>query len=142
MKAGLPLGALFLIGAAPAAAPDGAIIVDVSGVRSDKGLVRVSVCPRANFLGNCPWFASVPAQKGEVTLAVPGVPSGRYAVQAFHDEDGDGKLGRNWMGIPREGIGFSNDAMAHLTYPRFSVAGFDHGSVTQHVTVKVRYFLG
>ena len=141
MRIGLALLAPVLIGAAPLP-PDGAIVVDVSGVRSDQGQVRVSVCPREKFLGDCPWFASAPAHKGDVSVTVPGVPPGRYAVQAFHDADGDGKLARNWIGIPREGVGFSNDAMAHLTYPRFSVAGFDHKSATQHVAVRVRYFLG
>jgi uncharacterized protein (DUF2141 family) len=134
------LFAPFLIAAA-SPPPNGAITVDVSGVRSDKGQVRVSVCPREKFLGDCPWFASAPAHTGVVSVTVPDIPPGRYAVQAFHDADGDGKLARNWMGMPREGIGFSNDAMAHLTYPRFSVAGFDHTAAAQHIAVTVRYFL-
>lgn len=138
---GLALAALPLIGAAPAA-PDGAIIVDVTGLRSDQGMVRVSVCPRASFLGDCPWFASAPAHAGAVSVFLPAIPPGRYAVQAFHDADGDGKLARYWFGLPREGVGFSNDAMAHVTIPRFSVAAFDHKAAAQHVAVTVRYFLG
>jgi uncharacterized protein (DUF2141 family) len=142
LKRGLPLAALLLIGAAPPADPAASITVEVSGVRSATGMVRVSVCPRNLFLGNCPWSASAPAHNGVVTVVVPDVPPGRYAVQAFHDADADSKLARNWIGIPREGIGFSNDAMAHLTYPRFSIAAFDHGVAAQHVAVTVRYFLG
>ena len=142
MRIWLPLAALLLTSAAPAADPAGAIIVEVSGVRAATGMVRVSVCPRDLFLGNCPWSASAPAHNGIVTVVVPDVPPGRYAVQAFHDADSDSKLARNWIGIPREGIGFSNDAMAHLTYPRFSVAAFDHGTAAQHIAVTVRYFLG
>ena len=140
LKIGAALCIPLLVGAAPPPA-DRAIVVDVSGVRSDKGMVRVSVCPRAQFLGDCPWFASAPAHPGLVSVTVPDVPAGRYAVQAFHDADGDGKLARYWFGLPREGIGFSNDAMAHITYPRFSVAAFDHATATQHVAVRVRYFL-
>lgn len=135
----LLLGLLPLLGNVP---PNASIEVSVSGVRSAQGMVRVSVCPKANFLGNCPWTASVPAHTGAVTLIVPDVPPGHYAVQAFHDVDGDNRLGRNWIGVPREGIGFSNDAMAHLTYPRFSIASFDHGAARQHIAVTVRYFLG
>jgi uncharacterized protein (DUF2141 family) len=134
------LAALPLIAAAPAA-PGGAIIVDVAGVRSDQGMIRVSVCPRAKFLGDCPWFASAPAHAGAVSVTLPDIPPGRYAVQAFHDADGDGKLARYWFGLPREGVGFSNDAMAHITLPRFSVAAFDHPAAAQHVAVTVRYFL-
>ena len=141
MRIALALLAPLAIGAA-SPPPSGAIVVDVSGIRSAQGMVRVSVCPRDKFLGNCPWSASAPAHNGIVSVVVPDVPPGRYAVQAFHDADSDSKLERNWIGIPREGIGFSNDAMAHLTYPRFSVAAFDHGATAQHIAVTVRYFLG
>jgi uncharacterized protein (DUF2141 family) len=140
-RVGLSLAALLLIGAAPAIDPAGSITVEVSGVRAATGMVRVSVCPRKLFLGDCPWSGSAPAHGGVVMVVVHDVPPGRYAVQAFHDADADGKLARNWMGIPREGIGFSNDAMAHLTYPRFSVAAFEHGATAQHIPVTVRYFL-
>jgi uncharacterized protein (DUF2141 family) len=135
----LPVAALLLIADGPPAAP---IEVNVAGVRSAEGVVRVSVCPQANFLKECPWFATAPAHTGIVTVIVHGVPPGHYAVQAFHDADGDGKLATNWIGIPREGVGFSNGAMSHLTLPRFSVAAFDHGTVAQRVPVTVRYFLG
>ncbi|WP_116091146.1 DUF2141 domain-containing protein [Sphingomonas crusticola] len=124
------------------AAAGGPIEVDVSGLRSAQGFVRVSVCPKNLFLKVCPWSASVPAHAGEVKVVVEGVPPGQYAVQAFHDADADNKLGQNWIGIPREGIGFSNDAMGHLTLPRFSVAAFDHGPARQRIAVTVRYFLG
>jgi uncharacterized protein (DUF2141 family) len=134
---------VLLIANGPPAPVSGAPIeVDISGVRSAQGSVRVMICPRELFLGECPWSGSVPARIGQVTVIVPGVPPGRYAVQAFHDADNNGKLRRNWLGMPREGIGFSNDAMAHMTYPRFSVAGFDHGSTPQRIAVIVRYFLG
>jgi uncharacterized protein (DUF2141 family) len=145
LRIGLAFGAPLLISAAPISPPPaiagGAIVVDVTGVRSNKGMIRVSICPRAKFLGDCPWFASVPAREGQVSVTVPDVPAGRYAVQAFHDADGDGKLARYWFGLPREGVGFSNDAMAHIAIPRFSVAAFDHGAAAQHIAVTVRYFL-
>ncbi len=142
MKTWTTLIATLMASAAAAAEPGASITVEVSGVRAATGMVRVSVCPHDLFLGNCPWSASAPAHGGIVTVVVPDVPPGRYAVQAFHDADSDSKVARNWIGIPREGIGFSNDAMAHLTYPRFSVAAFDHGTTAQHVAVTVRYFLG
>ncbi|WP_420138650.1 DUF2141 domain-containing protein [Sphingomonas sp.] len=130
---------LLLTAAAPAEAP---IEVTVSGVRSAQGLVRVMVCPKETFLKACPWSASTSAKVGQVTVVVNGVPPGNYAVQAYHDADSNNKLDQNWIGIPREGIGFSNDAMSHLMRPRYSVAAFDHGTARQHIAVKIRYFLG
>ena len=135
----LPATFILLTGNAPANAP---IEVDVTGIRSTAGLVRVSICPEDRFLKPCAWTASSPAHPGIVTLIVNNVPPGRYAVQAFHDANGDGQLAQNWFGLPREGIGFSNDAMAKLRRPRFSIAAFDHGAAPQRIAVTVRYFLG
>ena len=116
--------------------------VAVSGVRSAAGRIVVDVCPEKNFLGPCPLSATVPAQKGRVVVVVRGVPPGRYAIQAYHDANGNGDLDRGLFGIPKEGIGFSNDAMPRLMRPRFGTAAFDHGRDPQHLDVTLRYFLG
>lgn len=38
------------------------------------------------------------------------LPFGEYAIKLFHDENGDGKMDRNMLGIPSEDYGFSNNA--------------------------------
>ncbi len=122
--------------------PNSAVEVVISGIRSDQGLVHVDVCPEANFLDSCPYSVDLPAQLGTMTVTVPGIPPGRYAVQAYHDANANHKVDQNFIGIPKEGIGFSNDAMAHLKKPKWTVAAFDHGSVLQRIPVTLRYFLG
>ncbi len=82
------------------------------------------------------------AHKGVVTVVVRGVPPGRYAVQAFHDANANGELDQGIFGIPKEGIGFSNDAMARLVRPKFAVAAFDHRAEPQRIAVTLHYFLG
>jgi uncharacterized protein (DUF2141 family) len=60
----------------------------VTGVRNDRGHVRVAVCGPADFLHpKCPYFTRVPARAGQVRARVSGVPAGRYAAEAFHDEN-------------------------------------------------------
>jgi uncharacterized protein (DUF2141 family) len=130
--------------AAPAGAPVSGndIEVVVTGIRSAQGLVHVDVCPEARFLNSCPYTAEVPAKAGVVTVVLRNVPPGRYAVQAFHDANANHDLDQNFIGIPKEGIGFSNDAMPRLMRPKFKVAAFDHGASPQRIPVTVRYFLG
>ena len=120
----------------------GTIEVTVADIRSSQGRVHVDVCPEASFLKACPWTAVLPAQRGTMTILVRGVPPGRYAVQAFQDANANGELDQGIFGIPKEGVGFSNDAMARLVRPKFTVAAFDHGSEPQRIAVKLRYFLG
>jgi uncharacterized protein (DUF2141 family) len=68
-----------------------------------------------------------------------GVPSGRYAVAAFHDEDGDRKL-KKLMGMPREGYGFSNDARpSTFGPPKFPAAAFDFDGKAKRITVRIHY---
>ena len=135
---------LLLAAAALAAAPAGEAVIEVTitGIRSDKGQIHVDVCPEATFLKACPYTVVVPAKPGTVSVIVRGVPPGRYAVQAFHDANANGELDLGMFSIPKEGIGFSNDAMAKLQRPKFSVAAFDHGTSPQHVPITLRYFLG
>ena len=44
---------------------------------------------------------------GEISLVFHDVPAGTFAVMVFHDRVGDGKLKRNFLGIPTEPYGFS-----------------------------------
>ena len=53
------------------------------------------------------------------------VPYGSYAVSMLHDENEDGKLNTNFMGIPKEGIGFSNDPRIIKGTPSFEKTCFE-----------------
>lgn len=53
------------------------------------------------------------------------VPDGTYAIKAFYDVDGDQKLGANFLGIPTEPYGFSNNARGTFAPPGFDKAVFD-----------------
>ncbi len=118
-----------------------AVQVTVTNVRSDRGHVRVAVCPRAGFLQpNCAWHAFAPAHVGSVVVVVPGVPPGVYAVQAFLDENDDGKINRSLLGIPKEGMGFSRDAPMRFGPPSFDDAAVRVGADGAAVSLRLRYF--
>lgn len=106
--------------------------IELTGIESGRGLVRAAVCNRTTFTTkHCPFAAAVPAQAGTVTIRVDGIPAGRYAVQAYHDEDGNGQLRRGLFGIPAEAIGFSRDARVRMSAPAFEDAAID---ITEPVT--------
>jgi uncharacterized protein (DUF2141 family) len=108
---------------APWAAHGAEVRVTVTGVRNGRGHVLVALCGEADFLKpHCPWQARAPAQPGAVQVLLAGVPPGIYAAEAFHDENDNGALDRNFFGMPEEGMGFSNDAPMRFGPPRFSAA--------------------
>lgn len=67
----------------------------------------------------------VPVGGDSASTVVPGLKPGRYAVRAFHDVDGDGKMGTNPFGIPTEPFGFSNDARGAFGPAEWSDAAFE-----------------
>lgn len=137
------IAAALIAGAAPAAGPDGTLVIAVTNVRSSVGRVRADVCAERAFLKDgCPHAAEAPAVAGTTTLTVRGLPPGRYAVQLFHDENGNGKVDRALFGIPKEGVGFSNDAPIRLGPPKFAAAAIDVAPGTRTIAVRMRYFSG
>lgn len=64
----------------------------------------------------------VPLTGGAAQVVFTGLASGRYAVKLFADENGDGKLDKNLLGLPTERYGFSNDAKGTMGPPAFDAA--------------------
>lgn len=58
-------------------------------------------------------------------LVFRGLPAGNYAVSLFHDENGNGQMDRNVIGLPLERYGFSRDARATMGAPTFADAAFE-----------------
>lgn len=143
---GLALSAALLPSASPGAAPPppdaNVLTIAVSNVRNATGHVRVDLCLQGQFLtDHCGWHGEAAAHPGTTTVTVTGVPAGRYAVQAYHDENDNHDVDRAFLGIPKEGIGFSNDAPASFGPPSWDKARFDMtGSAT--IRLKMRYMLG
>ena len=67
------------------------------------------------------------------------VPAGTYALVVLHDENMNGRIDYNWLGIPREGYGFSNDAHGTLGAPSFQQAAFVYDGKTLDLSVSLRY---
>lgn len=80
----------------------------------------------------------IQAKVPEVTLLFEDIPEGRYAVAVFHDKNLNGRLDKNFLGIPREGFGFSRDAPARFGPPAFKAAAFDFNS-SLVLKIKLRY---
>jgi len=113
--------------------------VVVANVRNAKGDVLVAVCSERTFLQeHCEYNGRVKAGIGEV-LVVLEVPPGTYAVQAYHDEDRNTEVTLNALGLPVEGLGFSNDAPFRFSAPRYRDAAFQVGPMGGRIRLTLRY---
>ncbi len=111
------------------------VTFEVTGVHSDTGDIRVSLCgdTKAPFPGGCVTYSGKQAAKRGDTLVVtiPGVAPGRYAVQAFHDENGNGR-----PDIPPEGFAFGNGAAFP---PTFDAAAIVVGDGDTRAKLEMQY---
>jgi uncharacterized protein (DUF2141 family) len=112
----------------PAAAGLHTLTVVVENVNNQDGNIGVLV-----FNSTKGWpedrFAAlrdivVSAHPGTVTVTVPGLPSGDYAVAIAHDVNKNHKLDKNLFGVPKEQWGMSNNPHATIKAPSFSTAKF------------------
>jgi len=79
----------------------------------------------------------VPSSKARCDFE--GIPPGTYALVVLHDENMNGKVDTNWIGIPKEGYGFSNDAKASFSAPSFQDASFLYDGQMLEMTINLHY---
>jgi uncharacterized protein (DUF2141 family) len=134
--------AAFLYAAALTAASAADLTLTVSGVQNANGTVAAGVFNSAsNFPRAGQAFASfrMKAAKGDVSFTVHNLPPGKYAAVAFHDENDNGTLDVDPLGVPTEGYGVSNDARNADGPPVYAKAAFDVAEPHKSVTVKLAY---
>jgi uncharacterized protein (DUF2141 family) len=119
----------------PAQSPNtGTLTVRVVGARNASGEIRVALFQNAEgFPGDASKaLRTQPAQIDPQTLSAKvsftGIPQGVYAVSVFHDENGNGKFDRNFVGIPKEAYGASNNPPKKMRPPTFDEAKFSLSS--------------
>lgn len=91
--------------------------IKIINLKNDNGLISLELLDANN--------QSVKSAKENIkekkcTILIDNLVDGKYAIRFIHDENSNGKLDTNWMGIPTEGYGFSNDA-----YGTFGPKDFD-----------------
>ncbi len=67
------------------------------------------------------------------------IKPGNYAIAVIHDENHNGELDTNWLGIPKEGYGFSSDAEISLSAPSFSDAEFSYEGGDLQISIDLNY---
>jgi uncharacterized protein (DUF2141 family) len=114
------------------------IQLTIVGLDNDIGDVKVGLFDSAeSFDGKTKEKFSgaiIKVENKKAQYVFTNVPYGDYAIKLFHDEDGDDDVDTNFLGIPTESYGFSNNAKGLFGPPSFEKAKF----VVSSDTVKVQ----
>ena len=133
--------AALLLGTATTGALAADLTVSVSGVRDASESIRIALyADAATFRheSDARQVLTLPAAKGTVSGVFHDLPPGRYAVLAYHDENGNGKLDMTLGMFPDEGWGLSNDPTV-IGPPRFEASAFEVSEPESAITVPLHY---
>lgn len=117
------------------------LVIKFSGMTSSNGNIKVAICNseqnykdhRSPFIGK-----DVPIKNNTAVFEIEDIPSGEYAVKAFHDEDANDDLNTNFLGIPIEDYGFSNNARGIFGPPSWNEAKFNLSSETSVIEIIIK----
>ncbi|MBW4636545.1 MAG: DUF2141 domain-containing protein [Iphinoe sp. HA4291-MV1] len=122
------------------------LTVEIDGLRDRKGQLCVSVfasskgfpSSAANALQN----QCVPITDKSMLVTFRNLKSGSYGVSVLHDAKGDGKLHRNFLGIPTDGFGFSRNPTILTGPPKFEDSVFLVAGSSTNIQIQLMYLGG
>lgn len=106
----------------------GVIILEMANFKNDNGKVRVSLFQsKEGFpedFKKAYTFVTQSIENNKAEVIFEDIPYGEYAIGFLHDENLDGELNTNWLGMPKEGIAASNNAKGRFGPPSFNDSKF------------------
>ena len=137
--------AMTITAATASASSGGRIEAAVSGVSNAPGMVG---CALFSSAAGFPLESDRPSVKimrvapagGAAMCVFENVPPGVYAMAVVHDTNGNGRADTNFLGMPTEGVGVSNNVMPRMSTPTFDANKFSvaAGQVTR-LAISLRY---
>lgn len=114
------------------------ITVKINNLDNDQGLVYVSLYDsERTFLSQGIKSASTKIASNRCEVVFSNVPMGIYAISLYHDENNNKKMDSNFLGIPNEDYGCSNNAKGFMGPPKWEDAKFQikNKSIVQTITL-------
>lgn len=115
----------------------------VTGFKNDKGICRACIFNNpTSFNGEGAPLQCLQTSitKGVTTIVFENLPRGNYAISLFHDENRNNKMDKNFMGIPKEGYGASNNKLPMTSAPTFKDNQFAvNSNAVSLPAIKLRY---
>ncbi|MBB4286774.1 DUF2141 domain-containing protein [Roseospira goensis] len=133
-----------LAGAEPGPAPTATLALTITDLAESGGTVYVAVYddPAAFLDADAKRAGTKATVRGDrVTVRIPDLAPGRYAVAAYHDQNDNGRFDTGLFGIPLEGFGFTRDPSVVPARPTFADAAVTVTAPETRHTFRMRYAL-
>lgn len=121
----------------------GTLTVIISNFKSNRGSAAVALYNQEKAFPKSPGKAIrqsfFPINDKKSVAVFENLPTGEYAVSVFHDENNNKKMDTNFLGIPKEGVGASNNAKGHFGPPKYKDAKFNFTGNAQTIYINIIY---
>ena len=119
---------VFVLVSAVVFAQQNTLTVNITGINSIKGNVYVYLyTSEEGFpikISKANSFTKAKVISNSVTVYLKNLKPGTYAVSVYQDIDTNGKINQNFLGIPREPVGVSNNVKGFMGPPKYEDAKF------------------
>jgi uncharacterized protein (DUF2141 family) len=106
----------------------GNLVVIVKNFENNKGMARIALNnSKGDYKKRGEAYLDISSEidsNNTAKVVFENIPYGVYALKTFHDEDDDNELDKNFIGIPSEDYGFSNNASGSFGPPDWEDAKF------------------
>lgn len=82
---------------------------------------------------------TIPTTEAGKGIVLKDLEAGSYSLSVIHDENNNDKLDTNFLGIPKEGFGFSNNPLVLFGPPSFNKTKVEVSKDTE-IIIKMKYF--
>lgn len=111
----------------------------ISGLKKAEGEIRIAVFDsKEHYTKETVHAVVIPVDSTTMNWSVADLPFGEYAIAVYHDKNINGELDTNFLGIPKESYGFSNNARGRFGPASWEDARFvvDEKLTTHHIEIK------
>ena len=128
-----------LVGAGETRAEEARLTIQIKGFRSEEGKLVIALFnSKKDFTKKAIQNASLPIKDGLSRWSVKTLAPGRYAIALYHDANGNGRMDKNFFGVPREDYGFSRDAKPSFGPPKWQDAVFEVKAGENSQAIKIQ----
>ncbi len=120
---------------------EGTLRVSIENVKKGQGKIMLAVYAEAEHFLSEVTFRSIQhevSESGVVRLEIDDLPYGTYAISLYHDENNNGKMDANFIKIPKEPYGFSNNARGMFGPPKFKDAQFSFDNTSTEIRIEIK----
>lgn len=121
--------------------PTGTISLDFSGIETYKGYIQINVFNSVKGFPTTKELAirsyQFKVEEGNTTFQIPDLKYGEYAISCYHDKNINGKLDTNFLGIPKEKVGTSNNT-SNSYIPNYKDAKFILNKSIQKLSIQLK----